>query len=90
MSDKNMKKEKQFLTTKEVAQILRISDRHVRRLINEGLIPAKKVGRSFIIEASQLNPVFQKATKAEKQFVRRAIKRVIKEYGETLRLLGNE
>jgi len=82
--------EKRFLTTKEVAQILRLSDRHIRRLINQNLIPAKKVGRSFIIDASQLNPIFQKATETEKQFIHKTIKKIIKEYGETLRLLGSE
>lgn len=82
--------EKKFLTTKEAAQILGLSDRHIRRLINQNLIPAKKVGRSFIIEASQLNPIFQKATPGEKQFIRKSIKKIIKEYGKTLKLLGSE
>ncbi|MBD3282468.1 MAG: helix-turn-helix domain-containing protein [Candidatus Portnoybacteria bacterium] len=80
----------EILTTKEAAELLGLSDRHVRRLIKEGLIPAKKVGPNFVIEASQLNPIFQKATKKEKKFVREATKRVIKEYGETLKMLGDK
>lgn len=85
-----MKKEKKFFTTRDVAEIFKITDRHVRRLIKANIIPAKKIGRNFIIEAEQLNPIFQKATTLEKEFVRRTMDKIIKEYGETLRLLGNE
>jgi len=84
-----MEKDK-ILTTKEVAKILKITDRHVRRLIKANLIPARKIGRTFIIKASQLNPVFQKTTESEKKFVHKSIDRIVKEYGETLRLLGSE
>ena len=85
-----MKKDKQFLTSGEAAQILKISDRHVRRLIKANIIPAKKIGRNFIIEAEQLNPIFQKATTSEKKFVHKTMDKIIKEYGETLKLLGSE
>jgi len=85
-----MKKDKKFLTTKEVAAIFKITDRHVRRLIKANIIPAKKIGRNFIIEAEQLNPIFQKATASEKEFVHKTMNKIIKDYGETLKLLGNE
>jgi len=84
-----MKNDK-FLTTTEVAKILGISDRHVRRLIASNLIPAKRIGHSFVIEISQLNPAFQKATNTEKEFVHESIDKIIDEYGETLKLLGSE
>lgn len=84
-----MEKDK-LLTTGEAAKILRISERHIRRLIKADLIPARKVGRSFIIQASQLNPVFQKTTEAEKKFIHKSVDRIVKEYGETLKLLGSE
>jgi len=36
---------KKLLTTKEVAEILRVSEQHVRSLMNKGLIKAYKEGR---------------------------------------------
>jgi len=85
-----MEKDKQFLTTKEVAEIFKITDRHVRRLIKMNIIPAKKIGCNFIIEAEQLNPIFQKVTASEKEFVHRTMDKIIREYGKTLKLLGSE
>jgi len=44
---------KYFLTVPEYAKNTHFSERHVRRLIKEGKIQAKKVGRKWIILADQ-------------------------------------
>lgn len=43
-----------FLTTQEVADILRTTRKFVRTEIESGALPAAMVGRVFLIEASAL------------------------------------
>jgi excisionase family DNA binding protein len=48
---------KSLLTTKEVAQELGISLRQAQRLISQGTLPAKKVGRDFMVEEIALKTI---------------------------------
>lgn len=79
---------KKFLSVKEMAKILGISRMQVIRKIKKGKIKAFRVGRSWVIEARGLGPIFEKITNFEKKQVEKAVKKVIREYGETLRLLA--
>ncbi len=44
----------EFLTPQEVSALLKVSVHTVRRWINEGSLPAYKVGRSWRIQRSEL------------------------------------
>lgn len=44
----------QLLTTKEAGKILGITAQRVLFLINEGRLPAKKIGRDFVIQKKDL------------------------------------
>jgi|YNPNPStandDraft_1061719.scaffolds.fasta_scaffold340226_1 excisionase family DNA binding protein len=44
----------EFLTPQEVSDLLRVSVHTVRRWINEGSLPAYKVGRSWRIQRHEL------------------------------------
>jgi len=46
-----------LLTTRQAAEILRISERRVRAMIAEGTIVAHKLGREYAIEESKLSTV---------------------------------
>lgn len=46
---------REFLTIREVAEILGISERQVWRIIREGLIKAHKFGRSTRVKRSDLD-----------------------------------
>lgn len=83
--------EKDFLSTAELAKILRISRVAVFNKIKEGKIKAIKVGRSFIIEKKDLGEIIGTVLKdSEKQEIEKTVKKMLKEYGETIRLLGKE
>ena len=82
---------KEFLSTTEAAKILGISRIAVFKKIKSGDIPAKKVGRSFIIEKKDLSNVLSAVLSAEeKREIEKSVKKTIKEYGQTLKLLGKE
>lgn len=82
-------KNKRFFSTTELAKILGISRIAVYKKIKKGEIKAIKVGRNFIIDKKELDHILNKElTKKDKQEIEKAVKKVVKEYGETLRLLA--
>lgn len=82
-------REKKFLSTTELAKILGISRVAVYKKIKNGQIKAIKVGRNFVMERKDLGGILDKQpTDKEKLEINRAVKKTVKEYGETLRLLG--
>lgn len=82
--------DKQYISTAEAAKELGISRIAVFKKIKKGDIKAKKVGRNFIIAKEDLD-IHQKKTLgvADKHEIDQAVKKTIKEYGETIKLLGN-
>jgi len=86
-----MRKDKFFSTT-ELAKILGVSRVTVFNKIKKGEIKATKVGRNFIINRKDLNNVLDThvLNADEKKQIEKAVKKVVSEYGETLKLLGNE
>lgn len=81
----------QFITTLELAKLLDISRIAVFKKIKKGEIKASKIGRNYAIDKKDLPEIFGKVlNKEDKQTIEKAVKKTIKEYGETLRLLGKE
>jgi len=82
---------KRFLSTIELAKLLGISRIAVYKKIKKGQIKATKVGRNFVIDKKDLGGITdKKLTEKDKLFIKDTVSKVIKEYGETLRLLGKE
>ena len=82
---------KEQFSTSETAKILGISRIAVFKKIKAGRIKAKKIGRNFVIERKELAQVLgQILSKNKKEAIETAVKKTIKEYGETLKLLGKE
>ena len=48
-----------ILTVEETAELLRVTDQHLRKLIKEGKIPAVRVGRSLRIYRNELRDVLE-------------------------------
>jgi len=70
--------------------MLNLSRVHVFRLIQSGQIPAIKIGRNFAIRKSDLGIYAGELSTKEKNNVNRSVDKVIKEYGETIKKLGEE
>jgi excisionase family DNA binding protein len=80
-----------FLSTSEAAKLLGISRIAVFKKIKSGAIKAKKVGRNFVIAKEELPDILgETLTPRKKQLIEAAVKKTVEEYGETLRLLGQE
>ncbi len=80
---------KTFLSPTEVSKYLRISRTHVWRKIQTGEIKAEKVGTRYVVPAAQF-PAMDQAEPVREAEIAKAVERVVKEYGPTLRKLGAE
>jgi excisionase family DNA binding protein len=81
--------EKKMFSTTELAKILGISRIAVYKRIKKGQIKAVKYGRDFVIERKDIGDILQKElTEAQKKEIDQAVRKTVKEYGETLKLLG--
>jgi excisionase family DNA binding protein len=82
---------RELITTTELAKILGISRIAVFKRIKRGQIKAIRVGKNFVIPKNSLLEVLGKIlSEKNKQEIEAAVKKTVKEYGQTLRLLGNE
>ena len=84
-------KENKYLTIPELAKIFGLSRIAVYNKVRKGEIPAERVGRNFAIPRSFLKSIEKKTiSKSDKAVIDRAVARTVREYGETLKLLGKE
>ncbi len=91
----NKDKKAIFVSIQELATMLGISRIAVFRKVKKGQIPAHKIGRSYAISMEDVSDLINNTspgilTEEKKVEIRQAVEKVVKEYGETLRLLGKE
>lgn len=83
--------DKRFFSTSEVALLLGISRQAIFKKIKSGEIKAVKAGRNFVISRKYLPEIMGKAlTEKQKLEIQKSVDKTIREYSETLRLLGQE
>ena len=81
---------KNLISAHELAKLLNLSHVAVWKKIKAGKIKAVKVGRNFVIDKSDLDGILNdNLTLKNKQSVESAVKKTVRDYGETLKLLGN-
>jgi excisionase family DNA binding protein len=86
-----MTENNQFFTTAELAALLNISRVAVFKKIKNGQIKAKKIGRNYFIPGESLKGVLHSdMTDKLKNEIKNGVKKVVEEYGETLKMLGKE
>jgi len=84
-----------YISVAELAKTLGISRIAVFNRIKKGQIPAEKIGRSYAILVENVNEIVSDSiprvlTEEKKEELKKAVEKVVKEYGETLKLLGKE
>lgn len=80
-----------YISTTEAAKRLGISRIAVFKKIQQGHIKAHKVGRNFVIDEQLIgHNLEQKLDAGGKRTIDAAVKKVVREYGKTLKLLGQE
>jgi len=84
-------KSSNFISIAELAKLLGISRIAVYKKVKKGYIKAQKIGRSFAIPRKCVADIMgTKLKPSHKSIIAKAVKKTVREYGETLRLLGNE
>ena len=83
MSDK-------YISTIQAAKILGISRVAVLKQIKTGRLRAVRIGRNYAIDRRDLGDVHKPMTSLDKSRVTRATKKLVKDYGATLKKLGRE
>ncbi len=84
-----------YISIAELAKMLGISRVAVFKKIKKGQIPAEKIGRAYAISMEHVNDIVQHGrskvlTEEKKEEIKMAVQKVIRDYGETLKLLGKE
>jgi excisionase family DNA binding protein len=82
---------KEFITIPQLAKILGISRIAAYKKVKKGQIKAVRIGRNFAIPQKQIASILGKTLRSEdKKQIDEAVKKTVKEYGRTLKLLGAE
>lgn len=87
------KGEKMFFSTTEVAKLLKVSRVAIFQKIKLGLLNAEKMGRNYLIPREEIEHLLddnQKLTEKDKEEIKNAVERAVREYGEAIRMLGRE
>lgn len=80
-----------YFTVKQLADILRVSRVTIFNRIKNGEIKAEKIGKTYIIPKNQLPEIVgDELSEKLKKEIARGVKKVVSEYGETLKMLGQE
>lgn len=84
-----------FISVAELAKMLGISHVAVFKKIKKGQIPAHKIGRAYAILLDDVSDLVGGSktgvlTEEGKEKIEKAVEKVVKEYGSTLKLLGKE
>lgn len=77
-----------YISTTEAAKKIGISRIAIFQRIQAGKLEAIKIGRNYAIPESALPQ--KNTTPSSKNEINEAVTRTVKEYGETLKLLGKE
>jgi len=86
-----MPKNKDFISTSELAKLLGVSRIAVFKKIKSGQIKAQKIGRNYAIPIEEFNTITGKFIGAEKKReIDSIVKDAVKEYGEAFKKLGAE
>lgn len=84
-------KDKRFLSTTELAKILGINRVVVYKKIKTGEIKAIRVGRNFVIDRKDLKRILDgELTNKQKLEIEEAVRRTVREYRKTLKLLSTK
>ena len=79
-----------YISTPELAKILGISRIAVYNKVKNGQIKAIRIGKNFAISKKYIDAILGKTLdKSNKKEIDVAVKKTVREYGDTLKMLGN-
>ena len=87
---KSIMQHKEYLTIPELAKIMGLSRSQVFRKVQAGLIPHQKVGRIYLISKDYANSILGDLTEEDQKQIEKAVKKVVRQYGDVIKKLGAE
>ncbi|PIT95257.1 hypothetical protein COT98_00465 [Candidatus Falkowbacteria bacterium CG10_big_fil_rev_8_21_14_0_10_39_9] len=82
---------KDCFTVKELADLIGISRVAVFNRIKLGKIKAEKIGRNYVIYKKDLPDMLNASLSSDdKEKIDKGIRKVLQDYGETIKMLGQE
>lgn len=91
MNNNKKQLNKDYLTVKELADLMGISRIAVFNKIKLGKIKAEKIGRNYIIQKKDLDGLLKPGlSEIDKKEIEAGVKKVLHEYGETIKKLSKE
>lgn len=82
---------KDYFTVKEFADLTSVSRVTIFKKIKSGQIKAEKIGRNYIIYKKDLSGMLNNVlTQENKDDIKSGVQKVLKDYGDTIILLGKE
>lgn len=86
-----MTKNSGYITIPELAKILGLSRVAIFKRVKKGAIKAVKIGRNYAIPRAYIDSILGRTLgDSDKKEIDIAVKKTVKEYGRTLKLLGKE
>lgn len=83
--------DKEYISIPQLARLLGLSRIAIFKKVRRGEIEAIKIGRNYAISREKADALLGNVlTEANKREIDNAIKKTVREYGQTLKLLGNE
>jgi excisionase family DNA binding protein len=83
--------DKEYITIPQLAKLLGLSRIAVFKKVKRGEVKAIKIGRNYAISKKNLDAILGKSlAETDKKEIDTAIKKTVHEYGQTLKLLGND
>ena len=80
-----------YITIPQFAKLLGISRIAVYKKVKSGQIKAALIGKNYVISDRDITAILgKKLSDKDKEELDKAIEKVIREYGELLRMLGKE
>ncbi len=81
---------KKYYSLNEIAQALGISRIAVYKKVRLGQIKAIKIGRAYAVSQDQVSSILGNALSPDqREMIDKGVQKTIADYGETLRMLGN-
>jgi excisionase family DNA binding protein len=81
----------EYLTIPQLAKILGISRIAVYKKVKSGQIEAIKIGRNYAIHKKLISEILGTSLNEKtKRKIEKAVQKTVRDYGEVLKLLGNE
>ena len=82
---------KKYYSLPEVARILGVSRIYIYKKVKAGEIKAEKIGRNYAVLSETLEFLLgNKLSNKDKKIIDAGVRKTVNDYGEVLKMLGNE